>query len=556
MNLIKRNLIRMPLSVASWMVGICSLLSKSIRDVNPHHDGVVLAPAIAVAQGRTPNLDVFSQYGFLIPYIQGTWLKLTSVNLISLRFLTFLQILATAVILSMILKRRTGGLVAALISVSWMVSYPHLLPFLPWPSVTSTLFLISSIWSLSRIEFSNTNNTKHIFVAFIFLCLATLIRPQTSIILIAVALYFLAHSKKLNNGLINWIVLLSGVPLLVTIFAFKTGLLRAYLSQSIFWAGSNYGGLGFTVRGLVELLCVPIIGGVALAGLRLTLTPSKKLLAITFWTAAALGGILLLANFSWQYIDYPYFALKHPRVLLADLGINVLNTLSFIAFLTLVLGIYLTSTSNLRNRKLIFDSNTLILVISAFTIFQLYPATDPLHFWWVTPVFILGAMSAFNDIHFSLTSRRILVVALMLYIGLCSANFLHYQEISHVKYQSEILRGMSGPEFEVSYIDRTITILNSIPTHSSIKFDCSDGIYSVATGKYRARDENFVNWAPNYDFTDMNYDYIFQCNVKKADFVPSGFYVGEAIPVRLGVSGLRNGFENRLLIKGNKGNDK
>lgn len=549
MNILNRRLIRILFITAVWMVGIGSLIFRSVRDVNPHHDGVVLAPAIAVARGKTPNLDVFSQYGFLIPYIQGIWLKMTTVNLISLRFFTLLQIVITAIILSLILKRRTGGLIATLICVSWAISYPHLLPFLPWPSVTSTLFIVSAIWALSMNEARNTGKTKYIFIAYSFLSLASLIRPQSAISLLLVAFYLITDSNKSISAYFRRAALLFIFPLLIALFTFKVGLLPAYLDQSIFWAGSKYGGLGFSLRGLAELLLVPIVGGLSLLGLRLTLAPSKRFAAVAYWITAASVGILLLTFFSWQYSNYPYFALKHPKVLFSDLGINVLNALSFTSFLTVAAGVFIRASSQIRNLKMKFDSETLILVVSSLSIFQLYPASDPLHFWYLAPIFVLGTFSAFKGVHCSPKNRKVMVLALSLYIGICSIDFIHYQSIRHVNYQSQILQGMSGSEFEVSYIDKSMTILQSLPENSSIKFDCDDGIYSVATGKYLAKDRNFVNWAPNYDVSDFNFDYIFQCNVVKESSAPEGFYVGKAIPIRLGASGLQNGLENRLLIK-------
>lgn len=533
----------------AWGAAIVALLKRFSQSVNPHHDGVILAPAIAVAEGRTPNLDVFSQYGFLVPYIQGAWLKLTSTNLYSLRLLTLIQVVITAFVLSLILRRKLGVVTSALISAAWMVSYPYILPFLPWPSVMSTFFLVSSIYALSKIGCDSRRNANYVLVSYTFLWLATLIRPQTALITLIVAVYFIKDSLKLPNEIIKKVLLLCTFPSVVIFFTFKVGLIEEYVSQSIVWASSHYGGLGFTIRGLAELLLVPIIGGLVLLGIFLTLKQPAGILAILYWLITAAGGLFLLKYFSWQYQEHPYFALRHPKVLLADLGINILNALGFAAFLGLLVGIYFKISLQIRTRKFFTDAESLIVMISGFTILQLYPASDSLHFWWVTPIFIVGAVYAFNRSNILKINTGVTQFALVLFIVISSLNFLHYQNPRNEHFRSEVLSGMSGPKFEVSYIDGTISIINSIPLESKVKYDCSDGLYAVSRGTYRGQDKNYVNWAPGYDKKSEDFEYIFQCNVPVLTPALANFQVWKKIPVRLGHLGVLNGFENRILIR-------
>ena len=77
-------------------------------DPEPHHDGVMLAAAIGVSEGKIPNKDVFTQYGPLTPLLQGMWLRLTEPTLLSLRIFTSLLLAGCGLVLFLILKSRLG----------------------------------------------------------------------------------------------------------------------------------------------------------------------------------------------------------------------------------------------------------------------------------------------------------------------------------------------------------------------------------------------------------------------------------------------------------------
>jgi hypothetical protein len=251
--------------------------------------------------------------------------------------------------------------------------------------------------------------------------------------------------------------------------------------------------------------------------------------------------------FSWDYKQYPYFAIKHPTVFLANLGVNVLNTLSFTAFLALVISVRRQAVSQIRKRKIEFDSRTLIVLISSLSILQLYPASDPLHFWWLTPLFIVGALSALEVHTVPIYAEKVLSLALVFFIVICLANFIHYSSAKKTNYRSEILGGMTGSPQEVRYIDETLAMLDAVPLRASIKFDCNDGLYSIVNGRYRARDKNFVNWAPGFSKSDLKFDFIFQCNVPRENNRLENYRILNSIPIRLGHTGIPNGLENRLL---------
>lgn len=93
----------------------------SVMEVDPHHDGIMLKPAVDVANGKMLFRDSFSQYGALTILVQALAIKVFGGGLITIRFLTALSY----------------GLIAAL---QWLI-YSRLLPI--WANAISWAIWLS-----------------------------------------------------------------------------------------------------------------------------------------------------------------------------------------------------------------------------------------------------------------------------------------------------------------------------------------------------------------------------------------------------------------------------
>jgi hypothetical protein len=530
-----------------WSVAIWSLFTRASWDVNPHHDGVILAPAIAVSEGKTPNLEVFSQYGFLIPYLQGAWMQITSNSLYDLRLFTVLQVVLTVYIFFVTARKYIGSSLASLFGCAWLVSFPHLLPFIPWPSVTSSLLTVTGIWIISNCNGQRNKSLKLLHISFIIFFLAALIRPQLFLALIPISFSVLKLSATSVRQLIKNLANLAIFPAAVICVTAYQGSFIPYLNQSIFWAGGKYLGIGFTVRGLIELALIPIIGALIYLGVLLGTRFHKNYLFASYWTLALILGITFLFFYSWTYKYWPYLAFKHPEVLFAALGWNWINAFSYFVFCWL-------SFNLLRNAKRYWDRPTfsmsydsLILIIAGVTFLQLYPASDPLHFWWLIPTFLLGAIVSTDNLARIPNDIRYFYIPIIFFICICLVNFANDLNKDRITYKSTVLNGMIGLPAEVKYIDGSISMLEAIPDSSKLKFDCADGLYSVVRGAYRPNDRNFVNWSTDFSDSTFGYAYIFQCNISPDADLPKGYILINEVLVKDGEFGIYNGLVNRLV---------
>ena len=142
-----------------WVAAGVSLIAGGIFypfarvGLDPHHDGIMLKPALDVLAGQVLYRDTFSQYGPLTTYLQALALAIQP-TLHSLRVLTvlanagslFFLFLAWRTVLS-----RSLSLVASLLFVLHAQFFDPVWPMIPWSSVLALFFQSVAIFSLLRI---------------------------------------------------------------------------------------------------------------------------------------------------------------------------------------------------------------------------------------------------------------------------------------------------------------------------------------------------------------------------------------------------------------------
>lgn len=115
----------------------------SLLGIDPHHDGVMLIPAIRVAEGQVVFRDVFCQYGLLVPLIQGAAVALFGAELLVIRILTVLFYAGSAVLLDLLWRRFLPEKVSFLTPVMFaLFSACTMVTFHSWNSVYALFFML------------------------------------------------------------------------------------------------------------------------------------------------------------------------------------------------------------------------------------------------------------------------------------------------------------------------------------------------------------------------------------------------------------------------------
>ena len=175
-------------------------LAQAPLDPNQHHDGIMYTAALATAEGATPNLGAFAQYGPLSPLLQGWWLRLTSTSLLSLRVFTALLLTLTAVLLFHMLRRFLTPGLSSILSLVWALSAPKYFPAdLPWSSVITTLLLLFCTWvTLHNPELKKRTTFFPYLIAGLITGLGIFGRIHLVVTFIAILMFLVLNTRSLN----------------------------------------------------------------------------------------------------------------------------------------------------------------------------------------------------------------------------------------------------------------------------------------------------------------------------------------------------------------------
>ena len=238
---------KLEIAIASLLTLLAGLIFYPFASlgVDPHHDGIMLKPALDVLSGQVLFRDTFSQYGPLTTYLQALALGV-SPTLLSLRLLTGAAYAASLFFLYLAwrsLLPRSLAVVAGLMFILYAPFYdPDWLMF-PWSSVLALLFQSVAIWALLRIVAGHTHAawawTLGISCACTLWC-----RQPVGIILtgsvgvIAVALYGVGWRSPGGASMRVWVRVacgFGGIGALVLGHLVMNGALGAWWEQNILW---------------------------------------------------------------------------------------------------------------------------------------------------------------------------------------------------------------------------------------------------------------------------------------------------------------------------------
>ena len=130
-----------------------ALLPFARLGVDPHHDGVMLHPALMVEREFVVHRDVLSQYGPLTSIVQAGFIFLLGPSLLSIRVGSCILLACTGAVLLSLNRRFFGtgiATVTMILSLCLTSFFSPTSPMHPWPS-DLMVFLVSLCgWLLSR----------------------------------------------------------------------------------------------------------------------------------------------------------------------------------------------------------------------------------------------------------------------------------------------------------------------------------------------------------------------------------------------------------------------
>ena len=476
--------------VAVFIGQFCSLGLMMRLDPDAHHDGILYGAAVNVSNGGFPNRDAFAQYGPLIPELQGLWLRLFGPSLVNIRFQALCVIVLASICIWYVAKFYVSGPIAYLISSTWALTIPSVLP---WPTAYTTLIAIFSLLAMLDLKNRGLNNGKvRIFVAGSLIAVGTFGRIHLWAIFILISIYLIINPDHRSKAKL-WILGFLSTLTAVLLFLQLNGALAAFVTQCVTWPLLHYGSPDLDISYIVGLFWYPIISGSFLMMCLSIWWLKKKSLPRFLISAIPLAAFLALLFFS-RLEKTGDLTLRNPRILLIEYSKNMMNSLDYAVAFSMIVG---TLYTIIRFRRL-GPEITVPVLFAAGILAQLYPMYDVNHLWLIAPLLIISSLIAYGSSSlFTKFIRPTLVYVLTGLLIALAFQIVAITSISRVHFESPSLRGMLATASIAKELDETMMKLDHYAEPNTVAFDCLNGIYAGSGGDYLASSHQFVNWGPD-----------------------------------------------------------
>ncbi len=191
---------KLPISLVILILTFVFITPFAIINIDTVHDGILLKPAIDVAQGKILFRDTFTQYGALTTFIQAAAIKIFGEYLIVIRLTTALFYAIASVLLWHIWSEFLSKKLTLISLIFWLALAPFYdFYFHPWSSVYALVFQLMAL--LLLLSYCQRQSQKKLILIGLTTSLAFWCRQPVGILLfisIAVFLIFLRFFNRLS----------------------------------------------------------------------------------------------------------------------------------------------------------------------------------------------------------------------------------------------------------------------------------------------------------------------------------------------------------------------
>lgn len=494
-------------------------------DYDPHHDGYIVAIAIAVRDHGVVFRDVFSQYGSMSAWIQGYWLRIFFHDqpILGLRVLNVLFISAIVFLLAMAGNNMPKNWhikpwMGYFASLSWLVLndvYTHV-PMLPWPALIATFFTVLGFVLTGKSIFYLEMNRQTLAIFFVYLAgasfTASIFTRQSIGALNIFAFYLLIILSYLSKNLPKKFLFHGFISSIITLAIFLiqyavSGVTKDWINQTFIWPASNYASNGYLAElfGRIEKYSIPLL----LFLLFVVLQRNAHLIKVSQFEKWFLVFKILLPIYIYWYlfINIEVEKIFPTAILNFQTYKGIASLLEFVSFSALALIAY-TSVNlfvKIFKRQISADGNLYLLfhVILGFSCMtQIFPVSDSRHLWWGLPLALL-LLFALTKPFESKTKIVWNPIILSLIIGSLVAAYQGYEYLKIKRLPAAKEFATSGmylnPEQHLIMRDKFEFLIQNIYPYEKAMFLSRNGDLSVFDGKYHSMDPYFVYWGPSED---------------------------------------------------------
>lgn len=514
------------LAVASFLL----LWPFARLDFDRHHDGYMLAQAIAVHGGAAVQGDVFAQYGPVTPWVQSIALFLPLGPGLALRMINVVFIAVTVFLLADMGRNSPHGWPVSR-AVGWWAAIAWLvladvwigIPMLPWSSTLAAMISVATLYLLMRsMRFAEDGRIRAASTAAVVSGVLLGLLPFTRInvgvsavavcLVIAVLIFVRGGSaqKRLATTFILGILLSFFV--VVGILA-GTGSLPDFYQQSIRWPmtwqqqSTEKGRTQAFLISIFTFQALPVALVCAALYLQSRARTIQRGWSVTTSGANAFTVVVGVTVLLWENLRL-FFASPDGNSSnatsspLAELFSPSNQYLYFFMVLAIVLSVLMGIIGLFRYVFRKRSAGDLVawlllggLALSGLT--QIIPIFDPKHVWWGAPIGLLllfSTVSATSQL--KRPSGNPLLLPLLATAVMATVSALGYAGQGRVQGQpGTVVEGMLVNKEKSHQIDQDTKFLSQeLHGSPSVVYLVRDGDLSILDGKYRSADPYFVDW--------------------------------------------------------------
>lgn len=505
--------------VITFLVTVAALAPLARLGVDPHHDGIMLKPALDVLDGQVLHRDSFTQYGTLTTLIQAGWLGVFGETLLALKALTVVTYGVVAALLFLIWKDLSNTRWAALGVALWLSLVPafdYTYMLLPWSSVFALMFQAAVLLALIRFLAEPTRGACFSGGAGVAGCFLTRQTVGGLLGLVVAVILIAEWSRRAQRFHVAWRELptwsagFAAVLLPVAVVLVVTGAIDEYFFQNYVyprtWAASLPSGLFGYMPGFARDNALSW-GGRALVAVLFLVALARLPGRRRSWSTTQLGwlglaiGLLLLGLFVygtqpssfWSPTKGAYWSIA--TVLVG--GIAVLATRSAITFVRegrKPLGA-VDNAVDVRRRQLLAAG-----LVGLASLAQILPISDDRHlFWAVSPAVGLSLLLVRRFIN----AEAISVGLALAIVG--STTLVTVQEyrqnlatpriaVTGIPILEGMLTAKIDPFTKVLPLAVTLQRFLDCSPRTPVVVDDRDALYAAQAYQRKNPDPYYVNW--------------------------------------------------------------
>lgn len=491
-------------------------------DLDRHHDGIMLAPAVAIHEGLIVHRDVNAQYGPITPIVHSMFLNLDSAgSLYAIRLANLLFISLTVFFISDLGRVAPNNWnlnfnVTKFSAITWIVLCDAWVgvTMLPWSSVIVATFISCGLYFLAVSQKFASRNTFYMTflcagISGIFVGLSPFTRLNVGLVTSLISVLMLITFSLISPS--TWkhtaIGYLIGFFVSVTVVIAYLGSVQAlpdFYQQSIIWP-RKWAPLAIqgweTKSNLIRMFENQMV--FALAVLFFFQIVKRFNLISKFVLGLVFAFFILVVEYRFGISKYQLSSktdtanFENIRYFIYENYMEfffVLTTITYVVIFIIVIYLALN-----RNWNSILDYSGPLL-LSTFGIglsSQIVPTWDSRHIWWGLPLGLCLFWTLL--IRNSSTERNIFLNPLMLQICFilvitytAAASHLSQKREPTIEVQS-IARGMQLTAHEVAWLAADGEFLNSqLGDDGKAIFLTWSGYLSVINGRFLSADPFFI----------------------------------------------------------------